>query len=86
VFNATPQLGGNASDATAPGASSSAVAGFTAWLADIQHRIGTRLFMAADEEAYWRGWRITERWGGLARGYRDPRFGATLSARSAPGI
>jgi hypothetical protein len=36
--------------------------------------MGTRLFMSADEEAQWRNWRITERWGGLARHYRDARF------------
>jgi hypothetical protein len=35
------------------------------------------LFAKADAEARWHGWQITERFRGLARTYRDPRF-ATL--------
>jgi hypothetical protein len=45
------------------------------WLADIPHRIGTRLFMLGDDEAYWHGWQISRLRGGLGRGYRDARFG-----------
>jgi hypothetical protein len=60
--------------AAPPRAARSPVASITAWLAGIRQRIGTRLFLATDEEAHWRGWRITERRGGLARGYRDARF------------
>jgi hypothetical protein len=37
-------------------------------------RIGDLLFAGNDEEARWRGWRIEERRGGLARLYRDPAF------------
>ena len=44
------------------------------WLADIPRRVGERLFMSCDEEAYWRGWSITPLLGGLGRRYRDPRF------------
>jgi hypothetical protein len=51
-----------------------------AWLADIPGRIGARLFLEADEEAYWHGWQITPLHGGLGRSYRDLRF----DARSAP--
>jgi hypothetical protein len=46
-----------------------------AWLADIPRQIGERLFLVSDEEACWRGWRVTRIHGGLGRGYRDPRFG-----------
>ena len=52
----------------------------SAWLADIPGRIGTRLFLETDEEAYWHGWQITQLHGGLGRSYRDFRF----DARSAP--
>lgn len=43
------------------------------WLAAIP-RLGDRLFVMNDTEAYWRGWQITKTHGGLARRYRDPRF------------
>ena len=46
----------------------------SAWLADIPRRIGDRLFLVSDEEAYWRGWRVTRLHGGLGRSYRDHRF------------
>lgn len=46
----------------------------SAWLADIPRRIGDRLFLVSDEEAYWRGWQVTWLHGGLGRGYRDHRF------------
>jgi hypothetical protein len=38
-------------------------------------RIGAWIFAAADAEAGWWGWEVHERWRGLARRYRDPRFG-----------
>ena len=44
------------------------------WLAAIPRRLGDRLFVMNDTEAYWRGWQITKMHGGLARRYRDPRF------------
>ena len=44
------------------------------WLAAIPRRLGDRLFLMNDNEAYWRGWQITKTRGGLARRYRDPRF------------
>jgi len=55
------------------------------WLADIPRRAGQRLFMSIDEESYWRGWRLTERWGGLSRTYRDARFDAQQSPRATHG-
>lgn len=36
---------------------------------------GARLYAANDAEAGWRGWEVHERWLGLKRRYRDPRFG-----------
>ena len=44
------------------------------WLAAIPRRLGDRLFVTNDTEAYWRDWQITKMHGGLARRYRDPRF------------
>ena len=44
------------------------------WLAAIPRRLGDRLFVTNDTEAYWRDWQITKTCGGLARRYRDPRF------------
>ena len=44
------------------------------WLAAIPRRLGDRLFVMNDTEAYWRGWQITKTHCGLARRYRDPRF------------
>ncbi len=44
------------------------------WLAGLPRRLGDRLFVMNDTEAYWRGWQITKTHGGLARRYRDPRF------------
>jgi hypothetical protein len=40
----------------------------------ILSRFGGWLFAAADNEASWWGWEVHERWLGLARRYRDPRF------------
>lgn len=33
------------------------------------------MFVMNDAEAYWRGWQITRKHGGLGRSYRDQRFG-----------
>ncbi len=44
------------------------------WLAALPRRLGDRLFVTNDTEAYWRDWQITKTHGGLARRYRDPRF------------
>ena len=44
------------------------------WLVVIPRRLGDRLFVTNDTEAYWRDWQITKTRGGLARIYRDPRF------------
>ncbi len=44
------------------------------WLAAIPRRLGDRLFVMNDTEAYWGGWQIAKPHGGLARRYRDPRF------------
>lgn len=45
------------------------------WLAGTPRRTGNRLFTMNDAEAAWRGWQVTVLAGGLARRYRDPRFG-----------
>jgi len=44
------------------------------WLAAIPRRLGDRLFVTNDTEAYWRDWQIIKTHGGLARRYRDPQF------------
>jgi hypothetical protein len=70
---------------TAPAAAQASPSGFgpilaivgrvlLSWLAAIPRRLGDRLFVINDTEAYWRGWQITKTHGGLARRYRDPRF------------
>ena len=46
------------------------------WLTAIPRRLGDRLFVMNDTEAYWRRWQITKTHGGLARSYRDPPFDA----------
>lgn len=38
------------------------------------HRIGCLLYARPDAKAARQGWTVLERWGGLARTYRDPRF------------
>jgi hypothetical protein len=43
-------------------------------------RFGTRLFLTCDEEANWRGWQTTVLCCGLARSYRDPRFGSKTTS------
>ncbi len=45
------------------------------WLVAIPRRLGDRLFAMNDTEAYWRDWQIAKTHGGLARRYRDSRFG-----------
>ena len=52
-----------------------------AWLAGIPRRLGTRLFSSVDEEANWRGWQTIRLCCGLARCYRDARFGPPGGAR-----
>ena len=54
---------------------------FWALVARISRRTGVWLFAAADMEAIWRGWEIHERWLGLKRRYRDPRFGHSAGQR-----
>jgi len=44
------------------------------WLATLPGRLGDRLFVTNDTEAYWRDWQIIKTHGGLARTYRDPWF------------
>jgi hypothetical protein len=85
VIHATPQLQSDATDPPAPATTHGPapsladwLAGIRAWLAAVRHRFGGLLFLAADEEARWRDWHVTERWGGLARDYRDARFGPRL--------
>lgn len=45
------------------------------WLAGMPRQAGGRLFARNDEEAGWRGWQPTQLHRGLARSYRDERFG-----------
>jgi hypothetical protein len=47
-----------------------------AWLAGLPRRAGRMLFAVNDAEAGWRGWQVTETFGGLGRRYRDARFEA----------
>ena len=47
-----------------------------AWLIGLPRRAGARLYAVNDDEARWWGWQVTERYGGLARQYRDARFAA----------
>lgn len=54
-----------------------------ACLTDLPRRVGDRLFAANDAEARWRGWQITRLADGLARQYRDSRFGS-LPDRPGP--
>jgi hypothetical protein len=85
VFQRTPLLGESATGAPdpAPRKGHDRQDTWAAWLIDIPRRIGNRLFLDCDEEAYWRGWEIKRTWGGLARTYRDPRFDARRSALRA---
>jgi hypothetical protein len=45
------------------------------WLAATPRRLGDRLFVMNDAEAYWFGRQTTRTHGGLGRRYRDPQFG-----------
>jgi hypothetical protein len=47
-----------------------------AWLVGLPRRAGRRVFAMNDAEAGWRGWLVTETFGGLGRRYRDARFEA----------
>jgi hypothetical protein len=47
-----------------------------AWLIGLPRRAGRRLFAMNDAEAGWRGWQVTETFGGLGRRYRDARWDA----------
>ena len=55
------------------------------WLATIPRRLGDRMFVMNDTEAYWRSWQITRTRAGLARRYRDPQFGALAECPSCRG-
>lgn len=44
------------------------------WVACKLRAVGDCVFVGCDEEACWRGWRVTRRGCGLARSYRDPSF------------
>jgi hypothetical protein len=46
------------------------------WLAALPRRLGDRLFVMNDAEAYWRSWQTIRTHGGLGRRYREPRFDA----------
>jgi hypothetical protein len=41
--------------------------------------VGDIVFLANDEEAYWRGWTIERRYAGLSRRYRNPLFDTLAS-------
>ena len=60
---------------TAADAFRAACVSLAGWLAGIPGRAGARLFARNDEEAGWRGWQPTQLHRGLARSYRDARFG-----------
>ncbi len=56
------------------------------WLAGILRRLGDLIFMANDEEAYWRGWTIERRHAGLGRRYRDPVFDTVTRCSHCRGL
>jgi hypothetical protein len=56
------------------------------WLAGIIRRAGDLIFMANDEEAYWRGWTIERRQAGLGRRYRNPRFDTLATCPHCRGL
>jgi RecJ-like exonuclease len=56
------------------------------WLAGIVEGIGDLIFMATDEEAYWRGWTIERRQAGLGRRYRDPAFDTLATCPHCRGL
>lgn len=51
------------------------------WLAAGPGRLGDRLFVMNDTEAYWRDWQIVKTRGGLGRRYRDPSFDLPAGCR-----
>jgi hypothetical protein len=55
------------------------------WLAAIPRRLGDGLFTMNDVEACWHDWQITKTRGGLARRYRDPRFGTLAECSKCRG-
>jgi hypothetical protein len=55
------------------------------WLAAIPRRLGDGMFTMNDAEAYWHDWQITKTRGGLARRYRDPRFGTLAECSKCRG-
>ncbi|MGD0705875.1 MAG: hypothetical protein ABSA02_39085 [Trebonia sp.] len=67
---------------TAAAAFRSVTASLAGWLASLPHRAGARLFAMNDTEAGWRGWKVTELYGGLGRSYRDPRFDLLRALRA----
>src|SRR5258708_2902195 len=83
MLNATPVLGkdktrwpiGNATE-TKSHSKVAIFAGLAAWLGDMRHRAGERLFMSCDEEACWRGWEGNQLRGGRGRRDRAPPFHA----------
>ncbi len=56
------------------------------WIAGIIQRAGDLIFMANDEEAYWRGWTIERRLAGLGHRYRDPLFDSLASCPHCRGL
>jgi hypothetical protein len=56
------------------------------WLAGIIQRAGDLIFMANDEEAYWRGWTVERRLADLGRRYRDPLFDSLASCPHCRGL
>jgi len=54
------------------------------WLAALPGRLGDRLFVMNDNEAYWRDWQITRTHGGFGRRYRDPSFDLPPEYREPP--
>jgi hypothetical protein len=54
------------------------------WLAVLPGRLGDRLFVMNDTEAYWRDWQIVKTHGGLGRRYRDPSFDLPPEYREPP--
>ena len=56
------------------------------WLAGIVRLAGDLIFMANDEEAYWRGWTVERRLAGLGRRYRDPLFDTLATCPHCRGL
>lgn len=55
------------------------------WWENRLRQAGARLFAHPDAQAHRNGWTVTERWGGLARTYRDPRFDALVRCATCAG-